>query len=79
MAVSTDIKTEQDVLNKAKFYHSKGYNVRPILAPGQKGQKWNAEENRWDEVIGDGKKAEGTGAWTESQKKRQSEAMDKAT
>jgi integrase len=39
----------------------------------QKGQKWNLKEKKWEEVIGDGKKAEGTGGWTESQTKKQTE------
>jgi hypothetical protein len=77
LAISTkppDIKSDQEILEKAKFYNSIGYNVHPILRPEQKGQKWNAAQNRWEEVTGDGKKAEGTGAWTESQIKKQSKA-----
>jgi hypothetical protein len=73
LAISSDLKTDQ-VLEKALFYNSKDYNARPILAPGQKGQKWNSAEKKWEEVIGDGKKAEGTGAWTEAQKEKQSKS-----
>jgi putative DNA primase/helicase len=60
------------IIEHALFYNSKGYNVRPILRSGQRAQRWNFKEQKYEEVIGDGKKAEGTGAWIGTQTNKQS-------